>query len=213
MFQMKTVFKACVAGAAGLLLLAGCATDTTPAIQAASAIDVPTEDTSPSYLIGPYDELEVFVWRANELSTDVTVRPDGRISTPLVKDMMAAGKTPSELSQDIEQALAAYVQDPEVTVSVGQFSSTFDQQIRVIGEVQQPRAIPYQTGMTVLDVMLEVGGLTEFASGNRAKLIRGRGDNQQTYRVRLNDLMRRGDVSANVPVRPGDVILIPETLF
>ncbi len=171
------------------------------------------DDLGPEYLVGPYDQLQVFVWRAEELSTDVTVRPDGRISTPLVEDMLAAGKTPSELAEDIEAALAEYVKTPEVTVIVDRFSSTVDQQIRVLGEAQQPAALPYQSGMTVLDVMLGVGGLTEFAAGNRAKLIRGRGEEQRTYRVRLNDLMRQGDVSANVEVRPGDVILIPESRF
>lgn len=182
-----------------------------PGYQTSATLQPPR--VAPEYLIGPYDQLEVFVWRAEELSTNVTVRPDGRISTPLVEDMLAAGKTPTRLSADIERVLSAYVKDPEVTVIVGQFSSTFDQQIRVIGEAQQPRAIPYQMGMTVLDVMLSVGGLTEFAAGNRARLIRGRGENEQTFRVRLNDLMRNGDVSANAPVLPGDVILIPETLF
>lgn len=182
-------------------------------IQGASAVAAGPGDEIPEYLIGPYDKLQIFVWRAEELSTDVTVRPDGRISTPLVEDMLAAGKTPSELSSDLETQLATYVKTPEVTVIVDQFSSTFDQQVRVLGEATQPRALPYQSGMTVLDVMLGVGGLTEFASGNRAKLIRGRGQDQVTYRLRLNDLLKRGDVSANVSVRPGDVILIPESLF
>lgn len=214
MYQMKTFMKVCAIGTLGLLALAGCASNQAgPRVQAQAAVAAPTEDTAPSYLIGPYDQLQVFVWRAEELTTNVTVRPDGRISTPLVEDMLAAGKTPSELSADIKTALSTYVKDPEVTVIVDQFSSTLDQQIRVIGEAQQPQAIPYQSGMTVLDVMLSVGGLTEFASGNRARLIRGKGDNQVSYRVRLNDLMRRGDVTANAPVKPGDVILIPETLF
>ena len=168
---------------------------------------------TPQYLIGPYDELEVFVWRAEELSTEVTVRPDGRISTPLVSDMLAAGKTPSQLSDDIAKVLSKYVKTPEVTVIVARFSSTFDQQIRVIGEAQTPRALPYQAGMTVLDVMLSVGGLTEFAAGNRAKLIRGRAEQQKAYQVRLDDLLRQGDVSANVPVLPGDVLLIPVSRF
>lgn len=183
------------------------------AIQGASAVTEHAGDSTPDYLIGPYDSLEIFVWRAEELSTTVTVRPDGRISTPLVEDMLAAGKTPTELSRDIETALSEYVRTPEVTVIVKSFISTVDQQVRVIGEAQQPRALAYRSGMTVLDVMLEVGGLTEFASGNRAKLIRGRAEDQTTYRLRLNDLMRRGDVSANVEVRPGDVILIPESRF
>lgn len=168
---------------------------------------------SPDYLIGPLDQLEIFVWRAPELSTNVTVRPDGRISTPLVEDMVASGKTPSELSNDLEGALRQYVKTPEVTVIVSNFSSTFDQQVRVLGEAAEPVALPYQAGMTVLDVMVSVGGLTEFAAGNRAVLIRGSGPDRQSYRVRLDDLLRKGNISANVPVLPGDVILIPESVF
>ncbi|MGV6800670.1 MAG: XrtA/PEP-CTERM system exopolysaccharide export protein [bacterium] len=186
-----------------------------PANQAQTDIGPITDTTqsSPDYLIGPLDRLQVFVWRAPELSTDVTVRPDGRISTPLVEDMLAAGKTPTMLAKDIELALASYVKTPEVTVIVSQFSSTFDQQVRVLGEAQRPVALPYQAGMTVLDVMVAVGGLTEFAAGNRAVLIRGRGSEKQSYRLKLDDLMRKADVRANVPVMPGDVILIPESWF
>jgi polysaccharide export outer membrane protein len=168
---------------------------------------------SPDYLIGPLDNLEIFVWRAPELSTKVTVRPDGRISTPLVQDMVAAGKTPSKLGKDLERALSEYVKTPQVTVSVSNFSSTFDQQVRVIGEAQKPAALPFQSGMTVLDVMVSVGGLTEFAAGNRATLIRGQGAERKSYRVKLDDLMRKGKISANVPLMPGDVILIPESVF
>ena len=169
--------------------------------------------SSPDYLIGPLDQLEVFVWRAPELSTKVTVRPDGRISTPLVEDMVAAGKTPSDLAKDLERVLLQYVKTPQVTVIVSDFTSTFDQQVRVLGEAQKPIALPYQSGMTVLDVMVAVGGLTEFAAGNKATLIRGVGENRQSYRLRLDDLLRKGRISANVPVLPGDVILIPESVF
>ncbi|WP_166426414.1 XrtA/PEP-CTERM system exopolysaccharide export protein [Aquisalinus luteolus] len=168
---------------------------------------------SPEYLIGPLDELNIFVWRAPELSGDVTVRPDGRISTPLVQDMQAAGKSPTQLAVDLQRQLSEYVRNPEVTVSVKKFSSTFDQQVRVLGEAQRPVALPYQAGMTVLDVMVAVGGLTEFAAGNKAVLIRGQGENKRSYRLQLDDLMRRADVKANVPVLPGDVILIPESIF
>ena len=167
----------------------------------------------PDYKIGAYDDLQIFVWRAPELSTQVSVRPDGRISTPLVEDMTAAGKSPAQLASDLEEELAEYVRTPQVTVIVSGFSSTFDQQVRVLGEAQQPSAIPYQVGMTTLDVMIAVGGLTEFAAGNRAKLIRGRGNDKKTYRLRLGDLLRDGDVSADVPLQPGDVILIPESVF
>lgn len=165
------------------------------------------------YLIGPLDALEVFVWRAPELSTKITVRPDGRISTPLVEDMVAAGKTPTQLAKDLEKTLSQYVKSPQVSVIVSNFTSTFDQQVRVLGQAQKPIALPYQSGMTVLDVMVAVGGLTEFAAGNKAVLIRGKGEDRQSYRLRLDNLLRKGDISANVPVLPGDVILIPESFF
>ncbi len=168
---------------------------------------------SPDYLIGPLDALEVFVWRAPELSTKITVRPDGRISTPLVEDMVAAGKTPTQLAKDLERSLSQYVKAPQVSVIVSNFTSTFDQQVRVLGQAQKPIALPYQSGMTVLDVMVAVGGLTEFAAGNKAVLIRGKGEDRQSYRLRLDNLLRKGDISANVPVLPGDVILIPESFF
>ncbi|MEL7485586.1 MAG: XrtA/PEP-CTERM system exopolysaccharide export protein [Pseudomonadota bacterium] len=170
-------------------------------------------EQGPSYKIGPLDELEIFVWRAPELSTKVTVRPDGRISTPLVEDMLASGKTPSQLAGNLERSLRKYVKSPEVTVIVSNFSGSFDQQVRVLGEAQQPIALPYQAGMTVLDVMVSVGGLTEFAAGNKSVLIRGAGEDRQSYRLRLDDLIRKGNISANKPVLPGDVILIPESVF
>lgn len=183
-----------------------------PPAEGVSSLEL-QDQTYPDYVIGPYDQLNVFVWRSDDLSAQVSVRPDGRISTPLVEDMIAAGKSPAELSADIEEALSRYVRKPEVTVIVSGFSSTFDQQVRVLGEAQEPSAVPYQAGMTTLDVMIRVGGLTEFASGNRAKLIRGRGAEKKTYRLRLGDLLRNGDVSADVPLQPGDVILIPESIF
>jgi polysaccharide export outer membrane protein len=182
---------------------------TTPGSAGAAAAAAP----SPDYLIGPLDQLEVFVWRAPELSTKVTVRPDGRISTPLVEDMVASGKTPTQLAKDLEKSLSQYVISPQVSVIVSNFTSTFDQQVRVLGEAAQPIALPYQSGMTVLDVMVAVGGLTEFAAGNKSVLIRGKGEERQSYRLRLDDLLRKGNISANVPVLPGDVILIPESIF
>ncbi|MBY0420908.1 MAG: polysaccharide export protein [Parvularculaceae bacterium] len=204
-----------VMAAAAALLLGACASgDVKSNSELAAATPASSSgQAGPNYLIGPQDNLEVFVWRAPELSTKVTVRPDGRMSTPLVNDMVAAGKTPSQLAKDIEGALKEYVKSPQVTVIVSQFNSTFDQQVRVLGEAQKPTALPYQSGMTVLDVMVAVGGLTEFAAGNRATLIRGKGEDKQSYRLRLDDLLRKGRISANVPVLPGDVILIPESRF
>lgn len=207
-----------LAAALAAVILASCASSgdvqSSDALRSSAATNAGASgDVSPDYLIGPLDQLDVFVWRAPELSTKVTVRPDGRISTPLVEDMVAAGKTPTQLATDLEGELAEYVKSPEVSVIVSNFQSTFDQQVRVIGEAQKPIALPYQAGMTVLDVMVAVGGLTQYAAGNRSVLIRGSGEDRQSYRLRLDDLMRKGKITANVPVLPGDVILIPESIF
>lgn len=163
------------------------------------------------YLIGPLDQIQVFVWRAPDVSVTVPVRPDGMISTPLVEDMPAAGKTPTQLARDLEEALGTYIQDPVVTVIVQNFTGPFDQQVRVVGATEQPVSIPYRSEMTVLDVMVAVGGLSEFADGNRTVLFRRSNGDHQSYRVRLEDLLKDGDISANMPVAPGDVILIPES--
>ena len=213
---MKTTM---IWGGALALTLAACTTPMTEQerlgqgpIAGTAAVERQNPADVPRYIIGPSDQLEVFVWQAPELTTNVVVRPDGRISTPLVEDMLAAGKTPTELANDIETALREYVKAPEVTVIVENPVGT--QQVRIIGEVQQDAAIPYEANMTILDVMLRVGGLTEFAAGNKTKLIRNQGTpTEATYRVRLSDLMRRGDVSANVPVQPGDVIIVPQSMF
>lgn len=166
----------------------------------------------PDYVIGPHDALSVHVWRNPDLSMSVPVRPDGRISVPLIDDLQAAGKTPTTLARDIEKALTRYVQDPVVTVIVTGFVGPFDQQVRVVGEAARPQAIPFRENMTMLDVMIQVGGLTPFAAGNRAMLLRGpsQGD---PYRLRLADLLKDGDVSANVEVLPGDVVIIPQSWF
>jgi polysaccharide export outer membrane protein len=193
-----------------LLLLAACAGGMPPAPQ--SVQNMPA--TAPDYRIGPLDTVQINVWQSPEFSTTVPVRPDGRISTPMIEDLDAAGKTPSQLARDIEKQLKTFVQDPLVTVMVSGFNGPFDQQVRVVGEALQPRAIPYRERMTILDVMIEVGGLTEFAAGNRAVLARNSGtENKQTFNVRLNDLLRDGDIAANVPVLPGDVLIIPQSWF
>lgn len=165
------------------------------------------------YTIGALDRLEIFVWGDTELSRQVTVRPDGRISTPLLSDMVAAGKTPAELSSDITEALRPYIQEPLVTVIVNDFTGPLDKQIRVVGEAASPTAVPYRQNMTLIDVMLAVGGLTPFADGNGALLVRGKGEARETYRVRLEDLLKDSDIDANVALLPGDIILIPEALL
>lgn len=166
-----------------------------------------------TYIIGPGDSLNVFVWRNPELNTGVSVRPDGKFSTSLVENLEASGKTPSELAREIETALSEYIRDPLVTVTVGGFVGEYYEQIRVVGEAQEPAALPYRKNMTLLDVMIFVGGLTEFAAGNRATLVRTGSDGQTEYRVRIEDLIKNGDISANVAMQPGDILIIPEAWF
>ena len=168
---------------------------------------------APAYRIGPGDVVNIFVWRNPELTTTVPVRPDGRISVPLLEDLVAAGKTPSELGREMERELGVFIQNPLVTVIVTNFVGTFEQQVRVVGQAQQPRAIPYRADMTMLDVMIAVGGLTPFADGNRATLVRTVDGQQQQFRVRLDDLLRGGEIAANAAILPGDVVIIPETFF
>jgi len=169
---------------------------------------------TPDYRIGPGDQLSIFVWRNPDLSMGVPVRPDGRFSMPLVEDMVAANKTPTQLGRDLESELEQYIQDPIVTVMVTGFQGAFDQQVRIVGEAAQPQALPYRDDMTLLDAMIAVGGLTEFAAGNRAVLERRIGDGErQTFRARLDDLLKDGDVRANVALLPGDVIIIPQSFF
>jgi polysaccharide export outer membrane protein len=174
----------------------------------------PTSAATPNYryVIGPGDQVNIVVWRNPELSLTVPVRPDGRITTPLVEDLSALGKDPTTLARDIEKALGKYIRDPVVTVIVTGFIGPQSESIRVIGEAQKPQAIPYRQNMTVLDVMIAVGGLTDFADGNGAVLLRPSDGNKQ-YKVRLKDLVKRGDVSANVDMKPGDVVIIPQSWF
>jgi polysaccharide export outer membrane protein len=169
---------------------------------------------SPDYLykIGPGDSVNVVVWRNPELSTSVTVRPDGRITAPLIEDLPALGKDPTTLARDIEQALAKYIRDPVVTVIVGGYIGPYPEQIRVVGEAAKPQSLPYRQGMTILDLMIAVGGLTDFADGNKASILRTSEGGKQ-YSVRLRDLIKRGDISANVDVKPGDILLIPQSWF
>ncbi len=175
--------------------------------------DPKSSGSSGDYLIGPGDSLNVFVWRQPELSANVPVRPDGQISTPLVEDMVAVGKTPSQLARDIENVLSEYIRSPEVTIIVEQFVGTFSSQIRVLGQAVNPGTVPYRDRMTLLDAMLEVGGLTEFAAGNRAKLVREVDGKNKETRVRLDNLLNKGDLEENHTLQPGDIIVIPEAVF
>ena len=166
-----------------------------------------------NYLIGPGDVLQIFVWRNPELTISVPVRPDGKISVPLVEDLPAADKTATELAREIEVALSKFVRDPLVTVIVNQFHGVYQTQVRVVGQATDPRALPYRDNMTLLDVMIAVGGLTDFADGNRSKLVRTVDGQTTQATVRLEDLILDGDISANVPVAPGDILIIPEAWF
>lgn len=169
--------------------------------------------TPAPYLVGPGDALNVTVWRSPELSVSIPVRPDGKISTPLVEDLQASGKTATHIAREIEKALARYVQSPVVTVIVTRFGGHYSQQIRVIGEAAKPQALAYHENMTLLDVMIAVGGITDFAAGNRASIVRSEGGKTRQFGVRLEDLVKGGDLSANMEVRPGDVLIIPQSFF
>jgi polysaccharide export outer membrane protein len=204
MFRKLKTFAALLAG----LVLA-------PLIHAAEgpAADVPAATTvAADYVIGPGDELQVFVWRNPELTVTVPVRPDGKISTPLVEDMVAVGKAPSVLARDIEQVLAEYVRSPQVNVIVTQAASAYSQ-VRVMGRVMQPQALAYREGMTVLDAVLAVGGLAEFAAPNRSKLVRTENGKQKEIQIRLGRLLNDGDLKQNLPLQPGDLLLVPESRF
>lgn len=190
----------------GSLALGGCSSPKPVTLPAATPAPLADE-----YIIGPGDTVQVFVWQHPEVSVTIPVRPDGRISTPLVEDLLAVGKTPTNLARDIEVALSEYIRSPKVNVIVSNFIGTFSNQVRVVGQASAPQAIPFRQEMTVLDVMIQVGGLGENAAGNRARIIRREGDQQIEIPVRLDDLLNKGKIAANVPMRPGDVLIIPES--
>ena len=197
------------------LALTGCAGSSSgPQLPPASFVSM-QEGPGEEYVIGPLDELTIFVWRNHELGASVQVRPDGRITTPLITDMPAVGKTPSMLAEDIKLNLSQFIQEPLVSVIVNKFAGTFSQQVRVIGATEKPASLPYRANMTLLDAMIAVGGLSEFAAGNRAKLIRFDKEvgSQREFALRLGDLLKKGESRANVMLMPGDVIIIPESSF
>lgn len=185
-----------------------------PAVAAEPQPPVPATDAGvpADYRIGPGDTLKVYVFQNEELSTTVPVRPDGKISTPLVEDMVAVGKSPSQLARDIEKSLAEYVKSPKVNVVVMVAASVFSQ-VKVIGQVKTPQALPYRDGMTVLDAVLAVGGLGQFAAGNRAHIVRTENGKQTEIKVKLDALVNSGDMKQNLPLKPGDVLVVPETRF
>jgi polysaccharide export outer membrane protein len=202
--------------AAGATALAGCAGGRSTGNTLPPATFVGSDDAhAEKYIIGPLDQLSIFVWRNPELGAKVQVRPDGMITTPLITDLSAAGKTPAQLADDIRLALTKYVEDPRVSVMVDGFQGTYAQQIRVVGATEKPASLPYRANMTLLDAMIQVGGLSQYAAGNRARLIRhdrATGE-QKEYDLKIARLLKRGDTSANVRLEPGDVIIIPESMF
>jgi polysaccharide biosynthesis/export protein len=208
---MRPLMTACRLVLAGFVVavLAGCSAlwggSHPPAPISASVNDY-------TYVIGAGDSLNIIIWRNPELSMSVPVRPDGKVSAPLVEELLVQGKTPVEVAREVEKRLAVYVRDPVVTVLVTGFIGPYSEQIRVVGEAARPQALPYRVKMSMLDVMIAVGGLTDFADGNRATILRTSEGNKQ-YTVRLRDLLKRGDVSANVDMRPGDILIIPQSFF
>ncbi|MDM7859621.1 polysaccharide export protein [Alteromonas sp. ASW11-36] len=194
-----------------VLLFAGCSSSTLP--QATPRASLTTDVNNYQYLIGPGDNLTIFVWRNPEISGSFIVRPDGKVTTSLVEDIVVAGKTPTMLARELEEALSTYINSPRVTVSVNNFSGPFSEQVRVIGEATNPRSVNYTQHMTLLDLMIQVGGLTEFADGNGAKLVRVVNGQQEVYEIDIDDLIRKGDISKNTDILPGDIVIIPEAWY
>lgn len=186
--------------------------DTPPVAAPAVPGTTPAAGVDSSYIIGPGDVLQVFVWRQPDLSVSVPVRPDGKVSTPLVEDIVAVGKTPSQLAREIERVLSEYVRSPQVNVIVSQPVSTFSQ-VKVIGQVAKAQALPYREGITALDAVLAVGGLAPFAAGNRAKIVRTENGKPKEIKIKLDDLVNKGDMSQNLALKPGDVLVVPESRF
>ena len=209
MLVCRFVLRAAVAALIALVSTGPTSAQQPAEAPATASADVPGNE----YLIGPGDTLQVFVWGQPDLSVTVPVRPDGRVSTPLIEDLEAVGKTPTQLAREMEHVLSRFVRSPQVNVIVQKFVGTFSGQIRVLGQAAQPKAVPYRERMTLLDVMIEVGGLTKFAAGNRSKVVRTVNGKTKDIHVRLDDLVNRGRVKENIPMQPGDIVIIPEAVF
>lgn len=205
--KIRIVLTAIIA----LTLFAGCTTTTPQRSEKGAAAD--SDSNAYQYVIGPGDTLDIFVWGYKDLSVSIPVRPDGKITTRLIEDMPASGKTPTQLARDIEIQYKSFVKNPTVTVTVNEFVGSPSQQVKVVGGGAQPKTVPYRNSMTLLDVMIEVGGLGQFSSGNKAVLVRQVNGNRKQYRVRLHDLLKKGDIGANRTVLPGDILIIPESWF
>jgi len=210
MFRFKKLITCC----APLLIIGlnGCS-NTAVLPEATTRSSLTTDVNEYQYLIGPGDSLTIFVWRNPEVSGNFIVRPDGKVTTSLVEDIDVAGKTPTMLAREIEEQLSTYINNQRVTVSVNNFTGPLSEQVRVIGEATNPSAVSYSEHMTLLDLMIAVGGLTEFADGNGAKLVRVVDGKQKTFEIKIDDLIRDGDISKNVDMLPGDIVIIPEAWF
>ena len=202
-----------IAGLIGVAMVAGCAGSRATLPQASSHSSLTTSIDDYRYLIGPGDSLNIFVWRNPEISGQFKVRPDGMITTSLVEDIPVSGRTPTQLARELEESLAKYIRDPIVTVTVNGFVGPYSEQVRVIGEALKPKAVNYKENMTLLDLMIEVDGLTDFANGDDATLIRVVNGVQTEFVVKLDSLIRDGNIKANVDILPGDIIIIPEAWF
>jgi polysaccharide export outer membrane protein len=214
--RLTAKFRVPVALGAVAAALAGCSSTRSTGNQLPPASFVSAEtEVGDKYIIGALDELTVFVWRNPELGAKVQVRPDGRITTPLITDMTAVGKTPAVLAEDIRKVLVQYIEDPLVSVMVDKFQGTFSQQIRIVGATEKPASLPYRANMTLLDAMIAVGGLSEYAAGDKARLVRHDKESgrQREYDLKISRLLKKGDTRANVRLEPGDVIIIPESMF
>jgi polysaccharide export outer membrane protein len=210
----KSASKVVLCLALGATALTGCSSGPSSQLPAATFVSS-QEGPGEEYVIGPLDQLTIFVWRNPELGAKVQVRPDGRITTPLIADMPAVGKTPAMLAEDIKGALATYIKEPLVSVIVDNFSGTYSQQVRIVGATEKPASLPYRANMTLLDAMIAVGGLSEYAAGNKARLIRvdKATGGQKEFALKIGSLLKQGDTKANVKLEPGDVIIIPESMF
>jgi len=202
----RIVFALAVTAAPGAVLADAAEPASPPAVSPEIA------KVAATYIIGPGDTLQIFVWRQPELSVSVPVRPDGKVSTPLVEDIVAVGKTPSQLAREMEKVLSEYVRSPQVNVIVSQPISTYSQ-VKVIGQVAKPQALPFREGITALDAVLAVGGLAPFAAGNRAKIVRTENGKQRELRIKLDDIINKGDMQQNILLQPGDVLVVPESRF
>ncbi|MFT5923475.1 MAG: polysaccharide export outer membrane protein [Paraglaciecola sp.] len=196
-----------------ILLTVGCASNSGKLPSATNYNSITTSVDDYQYIIGPGDNLSIFVWRNPDISGSFVVRPDGKVTTSLVEDIEVSGKTPTALARQLEEQLGKYINNPRITVSVSGFRGPLSEQVRVIGEAINPSAINYTEKMTLLDLMISVGGLTEFASGNDAKLVRMVSGVQKTFEIRIDDLIKNGEIEENIDMLPGDIIIIPEAWF